>query len=113
MEGDTAVIQAGRVAGIRDDSIYAVMPFGSEKPDPRSQIAEAVVISINGFRASVKLNYTGPAEPIPKEGALAFPVHEAFYRWPVAFPDELLKLGEAIENSKYLRHRDIDEDGDA
>jgi Caspase domain len=113
MEGDAVVIQAGRVAGIRDDSIYAVMPFGSEKPDPGSQIAEAVVISINGFRAFVELNYTGSAESIPKEGALAFPVYEAFYRWPVAFPDELLKLGEAIENSKYLRHRDIDEDVDA
>jgi hypothetical protein len=112
MEGDAAVIQAGRVAGIRDGSAYGVMPVGSEKLDPTSQIAEAVVLSINGFRASVELNYTGSEESIPEEGALAFPVYEAFYRWPVAFPDELLSLGEAIGNSKYLRHRDVDENED-
>lgn len=102
-EGKLTVIHTGRVGGAREGSIYSVMPFGSERVNSRSQIAEATIASVNGFRAEVDLN---PAATIPKEGALAFPVEEALYRWPVAFPQEPPELRAAIENSKYLRCQD-------
>jgi hypothetical protein len=106
-EGELAVIHTGRVAGAREGSIYAVMPFGSETSDSGPRIAKATIVSVNGFRAEVDLD---PVDSIPKEGALAFPLEEALYRWPVAFPEDSLHLRKIIEKSQYIRCSDNDDE---
>jgi hypothetical protein len=72
MEDDIAIIQAGRVAGVREGNTYAIMPFGSESADDKTQIAEARVTHVNGFKAKVELTFKPTRGSIPREGTLAF-----------------------------------------
>jgi hypothetical protein len=102
-------IQAGRIAGVREKNIYAVMPSGSEHINEQQQIADATVIQVNGFTALAELTWRNGASHIPDEGALAFLKTEALYKWPAATPDSLMALQTRLERSKFLRCCDIGE----
>ena len=97
-----AVLQGGRVAGVREGNVYSIMPFGHETADDRLSIGTATVTNVNGFKARAEL-HLAPSSYLPDDGALAFIINEALSRWPVIFPSKLKGLQEIIENSKYLR----------
>lgn len=105
-----AIIQAGRVAGVREGNLYAVMPHASERPDDNTKLADAKVTHLNGFQARAELTFRTTANSIPNEGALAFLLQEALYKWPAVLSEDLQQLKDAIERSKYLRCCDADED---
>ena len=109
MEKDEAILQAGSVAGVREANIYAIMPYGCERIDSKTQIAKAEVIQISGFKSKVELTFTTSEKSIPSKGALAFLETEAPYRWPVSFPADFHALRERLEKSKVLRTYDANE----
>ncbi|RKK67354.1 hypothetical protein BFJ69_g14562 [Fusarium oxysporum] len=110
IEEETAVLQAGRVAGVREGNKYIVMPFGSTKIEKRNQIAKATVTHIIGFKALVDLEFESGGESLPENGALAFLCQEALYEWPFILPEGLPGLADAVEHSKFLRRYNDRED---
>ncbi|RTE76986.1 hypothetical protein BHE90_008559 [Fusarium euwallaceae] len=98
-------IQAGRVVGIREDSTYTVMPFGSRPSDTSREIAEATVAHVSGFRSTVSLEFKNGESFLPVDGALAFPRSLALYRWPAELPegDHVAPLREKLLKSRFLR----------
>ncbi|OQE34560.1 hypothetical protein PENCOP_c017G04620 [Penicillium coprophilum] len=109
-EGDsTAVIKAGRVAGVREKNIYAVMPPGSECVNPHTQIATAIVTDASGFDAVAALTWRNGISQLPDGGALAFLVEEALYKWPVSLTPDIATLRKQIEQSRLIRCRYDDE----
>ncbi|KAF3491640.1 uncharacterized protein GIQ15_01157 [Arthroderma uncinatum] len=114
LEGDDglAVIQAGRVAGVREGNVYRVFPFSATSTTTKdggnqvdTAIADAVVTHVDGFRAVADLKYKSKEHTeIPPEGALARLEQEALNKWPVTIPSELLPsaLEELIRGSRYL-----------
>lgn len=109
MEKDEAILQAGSVAGVREANIYAIMPYGCEGIDSKTQIAKAEVIQISGFKSKVELTFTTSEKSIPSKGALAFLETEAPYRWPVSVPADFHPLRQRLEKSKVLRTYDANE----
>jgi hypothetical protein len=106
LEEGVAIIQAGRVSGVRKDNVYALMPFGAERPNEKTRIGTATVTHVAGLKARVELLLFPGKGFIPPEGVLAFLVKEALHRWPAAYPEELDVLQNAINESKYLQCRD-------
>ncbi|KAJ5160581.1 Peptidase C14 caspase catalytic [Penicillium canariense] len=105
----TAKIKCGRVAGVREKNIYAIMPPGSEKVDEKFQIATATVVCVSGFDAAVTLTWKNGAHQLPREGALAFLIEEALYKWPAVVPEGAPVLRKQVELSKFIRCCDDDE----
>ncbi|RSL79939.1 hypothetical protein CEP52_017457 [Fusarium oligoseptatum] len=108
-EEGVGVIQGGRVSGVREDNVYALMPFGAERPSDKGQIGTATVTRVIGFKARAELSLFPGKGPIPREGVLAFLVQEALYKWPVGCPEGLDVLRAAVDKSKYLRHGDAEQ----
>lgn len=106
MESGEAIPHAGSVAGVREADIYAIMPYGSEKIESKSQIAKAKVIQIGGFKSKVYLTFRTPENFIPPKGALAFLETRVPYKWPVSFPADFQALRQRIEKSEFLRNHD-------
>lgn len=109
-DGDEGLLQAGRVSGVREGNVYALMPLGAERPSDDTQIGTATVTTVIGLEALAELSLVAGKGPIPQEGVLAFLVHEALYEWPVACPEGLDTLQDAVDGSKYLRRRDSTQD---
>lgn len=105
-----AIIQAGRVAGVRNGSVYAVMPFGYETIDQRSLIAKATVNHVKGFLAGVELAFEPSMHDIPNGQASVFLLMEAISRWPIEVPHYILGLREAINSTQFLKSYDASED---
>lgn len=101
-EGENTVIQAGRVVGVREGNVYGVMPFGSAEIEEQARIAFATVTHLIGFRAKVDLQLR-EGRNLPRTGALAFLCEEALYKWPVALPESLPGLHNAVADSHFLR----------
>jgi hypothetical protein len=110
IEEEIAVLQAGRVAGVREGNKYIIMPFGSTKIDNRNQIAKATVTHIIGFKALVDLEFESVGGGLPENGALAFLCQEALYEWPFILPEGLPGLADAVKGSKFLRRYNHRED---
>ncbi|KAJ3455469.1 hypothetical protein MRS44_016951 [Fusarium solani] len=110
MEDGFPVLQAGRVAGVREGNKYAIMPFSSTEIDKRDQIAEATVTHVIGFKARVKLTFEPAGGSLPEKGALAFLHQEALYEWPVILPEGLPALEAAVTGSNFLRRYNDRED---
>ncbi|KAI4597538.1 hypothetical protein KJ359_004240 [Pestalotiopsis sp. 9143b] len=108
--GEFGIIQAGRVSGVRENNVYALMPFGAERPSEKGQIGTATVKKVIGSKAQAEISMAPGRGSLPKEGVLAFLLSEALYEWPVAFPEQLHSLPDAIDESKYLRRRDPNDD---
>lgn len=111
VEDGVAIIQAGRVAGVRERNVYTIMPAGSEQVDNETQIGEATVSHVNGFKARVDLSLKSMNSYIPYGGALAFLHSEALYQWPVLIPDDFEALRGRLEKSKFLRCYGANEEG--
>jgi hypothetical protein len=108
LNDSTAIIQAGRVGGVRVDNVYAIMPPGSERAETHRQIAQAIVTRVEAFQAFAKLEFnetkTETTAPVPADGlALGFITTEALHKWPVRCPELLAGLREAIERSRFLK----------
>lgn len=102
-------IQSGRIAGVREKNVYAVMPPGSEHINEQQQIADATVTHVDGFTALVELTWRNGASHVPDEGALAFLKTEALYKWPALIEDNLIDFQTRLQRSRYLRCCDIGE----
>ncbi|KAL6228869.1 hypothetical protein BDW75DRAFT_246245 [Aspergillus navahoensis] len=100
---DKATIQAGRVAGVREKDIYAVMLPGSEHVDRQKIIATADVVSVSGFLAITTLNWKNGASTLPREGALAFLLEEAPHKLSVSVPESSISLRNQVESSRSIR----------
>ncbi|RWA14689.1 hypothetical protein EKO27_g402 [Xylaria grammica] len=119
MEGNStrsAVIQAGRVSGVREGNIYTVVPFGVDKAAGGASnkwLGEAMVTSATPFKATADFIPRDPAKgaKLPTEGALAFLKYDALYRWPVLLPPGLERLAATVQKSRFVRPRNLD-DGD-
>ncbi|KAH0829396.1 hypothetical protein FOPE_10150 [Fonsecaea pedrosoi] len=103
-------IDAGRVMDVRESNVYALMPHGHERLRGYAQIGKATVTNVAGLRARATLSLFSGKDPIPREGVLAFLIEEALYKWPVAYPEGLVVLQEAIARSKYIRCRNSEDD---
>jgi hypothetical protein len=103
-EGDNmAIIKAGRVAGVREKNTYAVMPPGSECVNLQTQIATAIVTDASGFDATATLTWRNGMSQLPDEGALAFLIEEALYKWPVSLTADIAALQKQVEQSRLIR----------
>jgi hypothetical protein len=100
---DKATIQAGRVAGVREQNIYAVMLPGSERVDMEKIIATATVIKVRGFNAVASLNWRNGSSALPSEGALAFLIEEAPLKLSVVVPESLVALRDRVALSSFIQ----------
>ncbi|KAM0433393.1 hypothetical protein ACHAPT_004271 [Fusarium lateritium] len=107
-------IWAGRVSGIHEGNVYALMPFGAQRPSDETQIGIATVRQVESFSAIADLSLYPGKGTISKKGILAFLVQEDLYRWPVACPvahsEGHYVFVETIKRSKYLRLADSEQD---
>lgn len=110
MEAGSAVIQAGRVAGVREGNKYVIMPFDSKEIERQNQIADATVTHVIGFKARVDLKFKPTGGSLPRNGALAFLYQEALYEWPVILPEGIPGLEDAVARSRFLRRYNACED---
>lgn len=90
------VLRGGRVVGLDNGDVFALMKYGAESVDPATQIAEGTAVRVGGSSAEVRL--TPENAVIPKEGALAFPLRKALRRWSV-------KVEGDSQIADYLRSR--------
>lgn len=108
--GEDGIILAGRVSGVREGNVYALMPLGAERPSDEGHIGMATVDVVNGFKARAQLSLSPGKGPVPMEGVTAFLVEEALNRLPVAHPEGPDVLLDAIGGSKFLCRRDSNSD---
>jgi hypothetical protein len=73
MENGYAIIHGGRVTGVQERNVYAIMTFGSERVDSEKQIATITVTQVNGFKVEAALKFETGHNSIPGKGALTFP----------------------------------------
>ncbi|KAH8895995.1 hypothetical protein GQ53DRAFT_743912 [Thozetella sp. PMI_491] len=117
MEGNStasAIIQAGRVSGVREGNIYSVVPFGIDEAARGASakvLGEARVTSATAFKAMVDFIPRDPVggDKLPTEGALVFLKHDALYKWPVVLPSALERLAAAVHKSRFVRPRNLDD----
>jgi hypothetical protein len=103
-DDDDATLHAGRIGGVREGSIYAVMPPGSEQFHEKRQLATLTVTQVGGFTATGKLHFEDGAAPqLPREGAVAFLIRDSLYKWPALVPDNLPALQERIQRCRFIR----------
>lgn len=99
LEDGNVILQGGRVAGVHEGNVYDIVPLGFERADKETQVAEAKVKDVNGFKAIAE-RVSGR---IPPDGALAFLQKEALPKFFVSFPDDLPAFGVRLGQSKFLR----------
>jgi hypothetical protein len=110
-ENDSVVIQAGRISGVHEGNVYSVMPFGTKKQVVEEQLAEACVTHATAFKATAELSLNqSKASRLPDDGALAFLRHDALYKWPVALPPGFPRLEKMVQESRYIRQGEPEED---
>jgi hypothetical protein len=110
-ENDGVAIQAGRISGVHEGNVYSVMPFRVEKPVVEEQLAEARVTQATAFKAAAELSLDeSKASRLPHDGALAFLRHDALYKWPVALPPGFPQLEKMVQESRYIRRGEPEED---
>ncbi|KAJ5609812.1 Peptidase C14 caspase catalytic [Penicillium herquei] len=100
---NTAIIKAGRVAGVREKNTYAVMPLGSECVSLQDQIATAIIQDASGFDAVAILTWKNGMAKLPDEGALAFLMEENVQKWPVFLTSNIAALQKQVALSRHIR----------
>lgn len=96
-------IQAGRIAGVHEGNIYAVMPLNPPLGSTAEKIADAVVKNVFSSYAEVDLDPVCKIETIPAQGSMAMLRVEALPKWPVMLSADLSELRPDLEGSRYLR----------
>lgn len=107
-EDGEVVIKSGRVAGVREGSIYALMSPKHQGALEDQKLAEAKVKMVTGFRACLHLP---SGFRLPQGGAFAYLKTQAPYRWPVAFPAELESSKQRLLLSKFIRPEEAGDRG--
>ncbi|KAL4744708.1 caspase domain-containing protein [Aspergillus terricola var. indicus] len=102
IEDGEAVLQGGRVAGVREGNVYCLMPSGYEKIDSRFSLGTATVSTVTGFYAGLQLQLA-PSTTLQDQTAVAFLQREALPKWPVMFPSNLKGMRERLTQSPFLR----------
>jgi hypothetical protein len=109
-EPDGVVLMSGRFSGVHVGSIYTVMEQGANRANVDEQIAEARVTHVQAFSALLELSFPGSkAKALPDDGAIAF-LH-ALLRWPVSVPSGFSWLEMDVNNSRWLRPQESEEQG--
>ncbi|KAG9569651.1 hypothetical protein KCU71_g2205, partial [Aureobasidium melanogenum] len=96
-------IEAGRIAGVHEGNIYAVIPLNPSSGSTAEKIADAVVRNVFSSYTELDLDPACKIEAIPTGGSLAMLQVEALPRWPVLLSDDLSEFRPDLDRSKYLR----------
>jgi hypothetical protein len=96
-------IQAGRIAGLHEGNIYAVMPLNASCSSTAQKIADATVRNVFSSYTELDLDPTCTIDAIPVEGLLAMLQVEALPKWPVKLSTDLSQFRTGLNGSKYLR----------
>lgn len=112
IQGGEVVILAGRISGVKEDSVYNIMPADCTGANRHEQqrLGKAVVTTVQGFSSNTEFT-SEQGRSIPDGSVTAFLHKEAIYKWPIAVPKDLPTLRERIRSSKLLRLRE-EQDGD-
>ncbi|KAK7446454.1 hypothetical protein CaCOL14_010863 [Colletotrichum acutatum] len=102
-EGSLGTLKAGRVSGVREGNVYALMPLGSERITDKEKIGEATLIEVGALESLAELFLLPGKAHIPAQGVMAFLAKESLRKLPVAHPEGPKVLLNAIDESKYLR----------
>ncbi|KAJ0297543.1 hypothetical protein COL516b_010589 [Colletotrichum fioriniae] len=101
-DGGLGILKAGRVSGVREGNVYALMPLGSERVTDEGKIGEATVIEVNALESLAELSLLAGKARIPAQGVMAFLTKESLRKLPVAHPEGPKVLLNSINESKYL-----------
>ncbi|KAJ5947152.1 Peptidase C14 caspase catalytic [Penicillium verhagenii] len=99
----TAIIKAGRIAGVREKDTYAVMPPGSECVNLKTQIATATIQEASSFDAVAIITWKNGKSRLPDGGALAFFIEENDKKWPVFVTANIAALQKQVALSRLIR----------
>ena len=111
-EADGAIIQAGRVSGVREGNIYSIMNHGAKITSAQEHLAEARVIEAMSFRAVVDLKFSHPyITALSEDGAIAFLKDSALPKWPVEIPSGIPWLEAMARVSNFIRPQGREECG--
>jgi len=76
------ILRAGRLAGVSEGDVYAVMPLDAPEYDGRTCLARATVTDVGALDATVTIADRLAPGPLP-DGAVAFPLELQLPRHPV------------------------------
>lgn len=94
-------LQAGRLHGVEEDDVFALLPYGAEKLDLEKKIATATIHRVMALESEMSIDKT----PLLADNVVAFLESKALKRWPVtvtgpvAFRDFLTKYLEKFSPS--------------
>ncbi|KAI8296388.1 hypothetical protein K4K59_004021 [Colletotrichum sp. SAR11_240] len=106
-DGQQGILKAGRISGVREGNVYALMHSESEPIPQETKIGEAIVTEVAALEATAKLSIFHNRAPIPTQGVMAFLIKETLLELPVAHPEGPQELLDAIDGSKFLCRRDV------
>ena len=107
---DGVVLQGGRIHGVDESDIYAVLPLNEERLHPDKQIAEIVVTRVGPIASWAR--FEGGLRPTLEDGAKAFLKKKALRGLPIALlvsADISEKLRLSLESSRFLCIADGDD----
>ncbi|KAE8354273.1 caspase domain-containing protein [Aspergillus coremiiformis] len=103
MDGNTAMIEAGTIVGVRKGNVYTVVPFDPEEAEEGEPAVEATVTAVAAFKSKATLTHVPSWKSLEREGALAFLKRDIVDKLPVILPSNLEGLQAGVEESRYLR----------
>lgn len=74
-------LQAGRLHGVCEGDVYALLPYGTERLDPKKKVATATVIRVTTAEAELSLDKTYDRN----QDVVAFLETKALMHWPILF----------------------------
>jgi hypothetical protein len=75
------VLQAGRLHGVEEGDVYALLPYGTERLDKNKKVATATVIRITTAEAELSLDKAYGSN----QDVVAFLENKALKHWPISF----------------------------
>ncbi|KAH0439225.1 hypothetical protein CcaCcLH18_03020 [Colletotrichum camelliae] len=105
LNGEQGILKAGRVSGVREGNVYALMPSNAKFLRSTERVGTATVTKVKALESVADLS-NSPAHGI----VLAFLIQESLPTLPVACPDRPDVLRKAIDASKYLHRIGIAQD---
>ncbi|KAG2421572.1 hypothetical protein HFD88_005547 [Aspergillus terreus] len=99
VEGNKVILQAGRLAGVRENNRYMIMPPECPEAAESQMIGEAPVTEITTFDATLELD----ARKVPTKGALAYPTKEYPYLYPISLSEDLEVYSSFTATAKLTR----------
>lgn len=100
LEGRTAIIDGGKIAGFYKNDVFALLKHGSESQD--LWLAKAQLSSVDAFDATGAISETQVGRNVPEKG-VAILMKRALRPSPIHIPSNAPAIQKAIESSSFLR----------